>query len=203
MWWASWASLTGSRGAGVGELELTLRPRVPMGYLVALPAVASLGVMDALVDAGNSEAGLLWPRDVALVPAGRPAFELDGRGGYDDGGVFVRLAIRRTLGDGDDAAMPDDAAIERAVRERVSTWEGDVAAGRSAGGPWAAFLPDYFDHELRMGREVEVTYPNGRVMARGHLAGFDIWGRATVVDESGRELEFSAEQALLRSPDRE
>ncbi len=169
-----------------------------MGYLVALPAVASLGVMDALVEAGSADAGLLWPRDVALAPGQGAAFALGSRGGYDDEGIFVHLTIKRVPGETSDDAVPDAPALERAVFGRVSAWEGDIAAGRSAGGPWAAFLSDYFDHELRMGKEVEVVYPNGRVMARGRLAGLDLWGRATVVTESGRELEFSAEQALVR-----
>ena len=65
-------------------------------------------------------------------------------------------------------------------------------------GPLAPLLDDYFDTMDAANERVEVVYPNGRVAARGVLAGLDVWGRASVRTDSGRELSISPEQASIR-----
>ena len=59
-------------------------------------------------------------------------------------------------------------------------------------------LGNYFDALLGMGGAVEVVRA-GCVIARGTLAGVDVWGRATVrLDNGTQELELAPEQAELR-----
>ena len=52
-----------------------------------------------------------------------------------------------------------------------------------------------------MDADVEVVYPNGRVFCRGRLVGVDVWGRATVRNALGGEVEVSPEQASIRAAD--
>ena len=50
-----------------------------------------------------------------------------------------------------------------------------------------------------LGRPVQALLPDGQPFMTGTFAGVDVWGRATVVTDDGRELELSAEQASLRA----
>jgi biotin-(acetyl-CoA carboxylase) ligase len=179
----------------MGDVQLTVRPAVPMGFLVAAPAIAAMGVVDAASASGSDELGIYWPHDVVVAAEGTPVCAVSARGGYDDQGVFVRIDLTPS---GGASALPAEANLEDAVRARFDQWERDVSNGRSAGGAWASFLSDYFDREPRLGKRVEVIYPNGRVAATGTFAGLDVWGRATVTLDSGRQLEFSPEQAGIR-----
>ena len=81
----------------------------------------------------------------------------------------------------------------------MDAWSGAVGAGRAVAGPLAPVLSDYFDRVALMGKPVELVYPNGRVAMRGTLAGVDVWGRATVRNELGGEVEVSPEQASIRA----
>ena len=50
-------------------LSIVLRPKVPMQMLMGLPAVTSLGVLDALEDLGLSgRVGVKWPNDIVSMP---------------------------------------------------------------------------------------------------------------------------------------
>ncbi|MBM6683945.1 biotin--[acetyl-CoA-carboxylase] ligase [Collinsella intestinalis] len=60
----SWTSPNGSL-----YLSIVLRPRVPMQMLMGLPAVTSLGVLDALEGLGlQGRVGVKWPNDIVSVP---------------------------------------------------------------------------------------------------------------------------------------
>lgn len=169
---------------GVGT-SLTLRPGVPMGFVTGVPYVAALAVAREL------GARVSWPHAV-VTGEGEPLVSVDVRAGYDDG-VFVRCDLVWDAGRSLDAT-----ALERAVEGAVGAWAADVAAGRAAAGPLASVLSDYFDALLGMGDEFEVVR-GGRAIARGTLAGVDVWGRATVRLEGGaQELEVAPEQATLR-----
>lgn len=86
-------------------LSVVLRPAVPMGFFVGLPAACSLGVLEALRDAGAAGVGLKWPND-AVLGEGKLAGVLveagAGAGGpYAVCGVGVNLA--RGAADGEPA----------------------------------------------------------------------------------------------------
>ena len=60
----SWTSPNGSL-----YLSIVLRPQVPMQMLMGLPAVTSLGVLDALEGLGlQGRVGVKWPNDIVSVP---------------------------------------------------------------------------------------------------------------------------------------
>ena len=170
---------------GVGT-SFALRPAVPMGHVTGVPHVCAIGVAREL------GARVRWPHEV-VTASGEPLVSVDARAGYDDEGVFVRCDLAWDAERGFDAAV-----LERAASEAVGAWAQGVAEGRAAAGPLAPVLSDYFDTLLGMGGEVEVVRA-GRVLARGALAGVDVWGRATVrLDDGAQELEIAPEQADLR-----
>lgn len=170
----------------MGVVSVVLRPAVPMGYVTGTPFVCALAAAELL------GARVAWPHDV-VGAGGEPLLHLRARAGYDDGGVYVACDMvpqgREDL---------DLGGLEAAVAERVGSWAKDVAAGRGAAGPLAPVLGDYFDALTGMGEEMEVVRA-GRALARGTLAGVDVWGRATVRLEDGRELELAPEHAELRA----
>ena len=86
-------------------------------------------------------------------------------------------------------------AVEEGVKARVASWEEQVAAGGAAAGPLAPVLSEYFDLVPLLGQPACAVYPNGNELARGRFAGVDVWGKATLVTDDGRELELSPEQA--------
>ena len=170
----------------MGVASFTVRPGVPMGYVTGTPFVCALAVARALGGCVS------WPYDVVSAE-GAPLAAVRGRAGYDDGGIYVACEVAPA-----DGAELDAEAVESAVLDAVSAWGSDVATGRAAAGPLAPVLGDYFDALLGMGEPVEVVR-GGRVIARGTLAGVDVWGRATVrLDNGTQELEMAPEQARLR-----
>lgn len=170
----------------MGVASVLLRPAVPMGYVTGVPYVCALAVAREL---GGR---VSWPHDV-VAEDGSPLANVRARAGYDEDGLFVGCELAPT-GERD----LDVAALEAAVRAGVGDWEVAVAAGRAAAGPLAPVLGDYFDALLGMGESIEVVRA-GRVLGRGRLAGVDVWGRATVRLDDGRELEVAPEQAELRA----
>lgn len=175
---------------------LVVRPQIPMALLVGVPWCAALGVVDALRATGATDVGIAWPHDV--VVGGAPALSLAARGGYDDRGMFVRLALA-AAGDVSRLSRSLLGRVDRAIAARLGVWERGVAAHGPQAGPLAPFLSEYFDLVHLMGRPVEVVHPNGRIFDRGTLAGIDAWGRAAIRRPDGSELEVAPEQARLRA----
>lgn len=177
---------------GVGgrddALTLTFRPEVPMGHFVAIPFACALAASEAL---GGR---VSWPYGVTDAN-GLSLARVRARAGYDEQGVYATCDL---LLDAASAAGEEGLeTVANAVRERVKRWEADVRAGRAAAGPLAPFLGGYFDALEGMGGRVEVIRA-GRVVARGTLAGVDVWGRATVSVDGGGQVEVAPEQAELR-----
>lgn len=168
---------------GVKELRIKLRPKVGMGFYQALPVICSLGISD-----GVPGSGVAWPHGVVSA-AGESVAEVRVRGGYDEEGMFADLSA-------DLAPETDVDVVRAALIARVDSWAGAISRGAAAG-PLAPVLSELFDRMPLMGRQVLVTYPNGRPLMRGALCGIDVWGRATVRDASGREAEFAPEQVRI------
>lgn len=165
-------------------LELRLRPKVPMGFYQAIPVVCSLGLADAVPGAS-----VAWPHGVVFA-SGEEAATLRASGGYDDQGMYADVVAEL-------AADISAEAARAGITARVDAWAAAIAAGRGAAGPLAPVLDDLFGHTWLMGGDVVVTYPNGRPIMRATFCGLDVWGRATVRDTSGREVEFAPEQARI------
>lgn len=172
-----------------------VRPEVPMGQLVAAPPVMALGVLDALEAVGmpQEEIGIAWPSDVVRVRDNERLATVSAKAGYA-GGMFVVAEARLAVGGGEALAR----ALCDAMGARAEAWGAASHTSQAKAGPWAPFLPEYFDRVALMGQPVDVCYPNGRVYARGHFVGIDIWGRATVRTARAGDLEFSAEQYRIR-----
>lgn len=172
------------------HISLTLRPSVPMHYLQALPWIAALGLVDALNAQGEADAGILWPHDVQSARFGR--LRLRSHGGCDERGMYVSLRVDASQ----DLRL---GPLRDQVLARVGLWERAVALGRSAAGPLAAVLSDYFDACVLMGHQVQACYPNGKPFDQGELAGVDAWGRATLRRADGSLFEVAPEQATLEA----
>lgn len=177
------------------RFAVLLRPSVPMGQLVAAPAVVALGVLDALEALGvpRDEVGIAWPHDVVRVEGNDSLASISTKAGYDDG-MFLVAGIDFDASGGDALAQ----ALCDAVTARAHAWAEASHTSQAKAGPWAPFLPEYFDRVVLMGQPVDVCYPNGRVYARGYLVGIDIWGRATVRTKRAGDLEFAPEQYVIR-----
>lgn len=190
------------------ELAVVLRPEVGMKDVSGVPYVVALGACEGFDVLGIGGVGIGWPSDVVcerglIAPVRASA-------GYAEG-IFVVASLELDLGGlgrGEGAGeaqaeTPSEQAVIDAlagsVISRVNLWADDVRAGRAVAGPLGPVLSEYFDRVLLMGKPVEVVYPNGNVALRGTLAGVDIWGRATITNEFGRELEISPEQASIRA----
>lgn len=170
----------------MGVASFTVRPGVPMGYVTGTPFVCALAIARAL---GGR---MTWPYGI-VTGEGTPLAVVRGRAGYDDEGIYVACEVAPA----EDDAL-DGVSVERIARDAVEAWTADVGTGRAAAGPLAPVLGDYFEALLGMGEPVEVVR-GGRVIARGVLAGVDVWGRATVrLDNGTQELEVAPEQAELR-----
>lgn len=155
--------------------SMVLRPAVGMSQIMAVPYVVALGVCDAV-----EHAGIAWPYDVVDTRTGALLSRVEARGGYDDGGMFVKVTLDSGLN------------AQDAVFARVDAW-----AEAPAVAPLAAVLADYANKLVQLGEEVQVTYPNGSELARGTFVGVDIWGRATVRLSSGESIEFPPEKYCI------
>ena len=89
-------------------------------------------------------------------------------------------------------------AFATGIGARVDEWAAGIASAGKAATPLGPVLNELFDRMPLMGQPIEVVYPNGNVALRGTLAGMDVWGRATVRNELGAELDIAPEQARIR-----
>lgn len=172
--------------------SLIVRPAVPMGAYHGLGYVCVLGAAEALRVSG-ADLGIGWPFSLVDAKTGETVALVRVNAGYDEG-MFARVEV---AAEGDFEA--DEEALEASIERRVSCWASDVAAGRAQAGPLAPILSDYFDLVPLLGHAAEAVFPNGNVMARGTFAGIDVWGRAILLTENGRELTIAPEQASLRA----
>lgn len=177
---------------GILCLAILLRPDAPMGQLVAIPPVVALGVLDALEGLGTSreDIGIGWPHEVVRTHGNETLVSVSTKAGYA-GGMFVVAALRAALKSAGEGVA---SALRDAVVERVASWAESSRSLEAKAGPWAPFLPEYFDRVALMGKPVNVCYPNGTVYARGYFVGIDVWGRATVRTKRGGDLEFPPER---------
>lgn len=176
-------------------VELVVRPAVAMPFLTGVPYAAALGVADALVGLGATGVGVAWPHDVC-GPEGVMA-TVRTTAGFGEG-MFVVCHVA-LAGVTPETADTLAEAVAAGIMAQVDAWAaGIVSAGRAAT-PLGPVLNELFDRMPLMGKPIEGVYPNSNVAMRGTLAGMDVWGRATVKNEFGRELEIAPEQARIRA----
>lgn len=176
-------------------VELVVRPAVGMPFLTGVPYAAALGVADALEGLGATGVGVAWPHDVC-GPEGVMA-TVRTTAGYGEGMFVVcHVALAGVTPETADALAE---AVAAGIMAQVDAWAAGIASAARAATPLGPVLNELFDRMPLMGKSIEVVYPNGNVAMRGTLAGMDVWGRATVKNEFGRELEIAPEQARIRA----
>ena len=163
-------------------LELMLRPCVGMQQIVATPYVVALGLVDALPGVR-----IAWPFGLQDLQTGERVGGVSAHAGYDEEGMFVRMAIE---------APVEDDGVEQAVRTRVAAWA-SALSDRPRLAPLAPVLSDYADALAKLGQAVCVVYPNGKPYALGVFVGIDVWGRATVRLADGAEIDFPPERFCI------
>ena len=148
-----------------------------------------------LVEAGTGDSGMFAVCGIG-VNLERPTLE----GDMGSVNPLAPAGIANAMAEGAVAPGFDELAqaIRDAVVARVDAWAAAVNSGHAVAGPLAPVLSEYFDALPLMGARVDVVYPNGNVAATGDFVAVDVWGRATVRLEDGREVVVSSEQASLR-----
>lgn len=200
-----------------------LRPQAPMGLLTGLAPVCGYACVQALKAAGVPSA-LAWPNDI-LADNGAKLGSVICEAGYGDG-VFVAAAVLLNVADAPaslascgsaeprpatslDAYAPELAQdaeksahlgqdLCAAMAAECERWSAAIGQGAGSAGPLGPILSSWFDEMPLMGQPARALLPDGRVAARGLLAGIDGWGRITLIDEAGEGREFSFEQVSLR-----
>ncbi len=165
--------------------SFVVRPAVGMHQMVAVPYIVALGICDAL-----PQAGIAWPHNVVDASTGNTLFNIETRGGYDEHGMFVRVRLACPDGEPNENTVQ---VLHKAIEERVDAWS--ASAGQA---PLGAVLGDYANMLVQLGKDVSVVYPSGREYARGTFAGVDIWGRATVRMDNGKQIVFPPEKYRMR-----
>ena len=175
-------------GGRVVSERMTLRPKVAMPHFTCVPHVVALGICDARPDAR-----ILWPHDVCDAETCERVIEMSARAGYDDDGTFCELTLR--------GAFEVTDEVKEAIRARMDAWE-KALRSRPRQAPLTPVLADYADAQGLLGRDVQLTYPNGNPACEGTFLGLDVWGRATVRLADGSEIEFGPERYHILAPAR-
>ncbi len=113
------------------------------------------------------DAHVSWPASVSV--GGTPVLRVDVRAGYDEG-MYAACEVAALEGAESLPELVDEAMLAAALEEAAGS-EG-VASRGTRWRPPAPLLDEYFDRLDCANQEVEVVYPNGRVAARGVLAGW-------------------------------
>lgn len=195
------ASTSASTPAGEKTLEVAtvVRLGVSMPYVPAVPYVVALGVCQFL-HAADEDFGICWPYDICYKD--QVVASIKATAGYQEG----MFAVVSVSADSDALCTAFDVAdntellakkIAELVVQSVSAWEQQVKRARSFAGPIALILSDYFDMVPLLGQQVNKVYPNGTVALTARFGGIDVWGHAILVDEDGKEILVSEDEASV------
>lgn len=153
----SWSSPAGSL-----SLSVVVRPDVPMSQLIAVPALAGMGVMDALASLGLAgRVGIKWPNDIVA--------RTSDEGGFDR--KLVGILVEGRSGD----AGPFAVVGIGINREPVQMDASELAQGRAAGGPRA--LPPVSLAEL-LGEDAPELPRLAALVRDAVVARVDAWAAA-------------------------
>ena len=193
------ASARPSSGEKPFEVATVVRLGVSMPYVPAVPYVVALGLCQFLRSADEGF-GIRWPYDICYKD--QVIVSIKVTAGYQEG-MFAVVSVAT---DSEALCSVFDVAdntellakkISELVVQSVSVWEQQVKRARSFAGPIALILSDYFDMVPLLGQQVNKVYPSGNVALTARFGGIDVWGHAILVDQDGKEILVSEEEASV------
>lgn len=188
-----------SSGEKPFEVATVVRLGVSMPYVPAVPYVVALGVCQFL-RAQDEGFGICWPYDICYKD--QVVASIKATAGYQEGmfAVIGVVADAKTLSLAFDVADNIELLAKKVselVVQSVSAWEQQVKRARSFAGPIALILSDYFDMVPLLGQQVNKVYPSGNVALTARFGGIDVWGHAILVDQDGKEILVSEDEASV------
>ena len=181
------------------EVATVVRLGVSMPYVPAVPYVVALGVCQFL-RAQDESFGICWPYDICYKD--QVVASIKATAGYQEG----MFAVVSVVADAKALSLAFDVAdnteflakkVSELVVQSVRAWEQQVKRTRSFAGPIALILSDYFDMVPLLGQQVNKVYPSGNVALTARFGGIDVWGHAILVDEDGKEILVSEDEASV------
>ncbi len=181
------------------EVATIVRLGVSMPYVPAVPYVVALGVCQFL-RAADKSFGICWPYDICYKD--QVVASIKATAGYQEG----MFAVVSVVADAKVLSLAFDVAdniellakkVSELVVQSVSAWAQQVKRARSFAGPIALILSDYFDVVPLLGQQVNKVYPSGNVALTARFGGIDVWGHAILVDEDGKEILVSEDEASV------
>ena len=179
------ASACSSSGEKPFEVATVVRLGVSMPYVPAVPYVVALGLCQFL-RAKDENFGIRWPYDICYKDQVIAVVSIAA-----DPGVLS--SVFGVAGNTELLAKK----VSELVVKSVSVWEQQVKRARSFAGPIALILSDYFDMVPLLGQQVNKVYPSGNVALTARFGGIDVWGHAILVDQDGKEILVSEEEASV------
>ena len=193
------ASAHPSSGEKPFEVATVVRLGVSMPYVPAVPYVVALGLCQYL-RVVDEDFGICWPYDICYKD--QVIASIKATAGYQEG-MFAVVSIAadpKVLCSAFDVADNTELLankVSELVVQSVSVWEQQVKRARSFAGPIALILSDYFDMVPLLGQQVNKVYPSGNVALTARFGGIDVWGHAILVDQDGKEILVSEEEASV------
>ena len=181
------------------EVATVVRLGVSMPYVPAVPYVVALGFCQFL-HAKDESFGIRWPYDICYKD--QVVVSIKATAGYQEG----MFAVVSVAADSEALCSVFDVAdntellakrVSELVVQSVSAWEQQVKRARSFAGPIALILSDYFDMVPLLGQQVNKVYPSGNVALTARFGGIDVWGHAILVDQDGKEILVSEDEASV------
>lgn len=193
------ASAHPSSGEKPFEIATVVRLGVSMPYVPAVPYVVALGLCQFL-RAADESFGICWPYDICYKD--QVIASIKATAGYQEG-MFAVVSIAadpKVLCSAFDVADNTELLankVSELVVQSVSVWEQQVKRARSFAGPIALILSDYFDMVPLLGQQVNKVYLSGNVALTARFGGIDVWGHAILVDQDGKEILVSEDEASV------
>ena len=193
------ASAHPSSGEKPFEVATIVRLGVSMPYVPAVPYVVALGLCQFLC-AKDEGFGIRWPYDICYKD--QVVVSIKATAGYQEG-MFAVVSIAadpKVLCSAFDVADNTELLAKKVselVVQSVGVWEQQVKRARSFAGPIALILSDYFDMVPLLGQQVYKVYPSGNVALTARFGGIDVWGHAILVDQDGKEILVSEDEASV------
>ena len=193
------ASAHPSSGEKPFEIATVVRLGVSMPYVPAVPYVVALGLCQFL-RALDENFGIRWPYDICYKD--QVVASIKATAGYQEG-MFAVVSIAadpKVLCSAFDVADNTELLankVSELVVQSIGVWEQQVKRARSFAGPIALILSDYFDMVPLLGQQVNKVYPSGSVALTARFGGIDVWGHAILVDQDGKEILVSEDEASV------